>query len=41
MMLAEDIVKIRYRETVSENIADFMCSAVTVIFRVYKPARMI
>jgi hypothetical protein len=32
--LAEDIVKIRYQETTSKDIEDFMCAAVTVIFRV-------
>jgi hypothetical protein len=32
--LAEDIVKIRYQETTSEDTEDFICAAVTVIFRV-------
>jgi hypothetical protein len=30
--LAEDIVRIHYQETTSEDIEDFMCGAVTVIF---------
>jgi Cys-tRNA synthase (O-phospho-L-seryl-tRNA:Cys-tRNA synthase) len=37
---AEDIVKIRYQETTSEDIEGFMCAAVTVIFRVCKPVRL-
>jgi hypothetical protein len=40
-MLAEDIVKILYQETTSEDIEDFMCAAVTVIFRVCKPLRLL
>jgi hypothetical protein len=39
--LAEDNVRIRYQETTSENIEDFICAAVTVIFRVFKPVRLI
>jgi hypothetical protein len=38
--LAEDSVKIRYQETTSEDTEDFMCAAVTVIFRVCKPVRL-
>jgi hypothetical protein len=34
--LAEDIVKICYQEMTSEDIEDFMCAAVTVIFRMCK-----
>jgi hypothetical protein len=30
--LAEDIVKIRYQETTSEDIEDCICAAVTMIF---------
>jgi hypothetical protein len=38
--LAENIVRIRYQETNSEKIEDFMCAAVTVIFTVCnKPVR--
>jgi hypothetical protein len=32
-MPAEDIVKIRYQETTGEDIEDFMCSEVTMIFK--------
>jgi hypothetical protein len=39
--LAEDSVKIRYREMTSENIENFMCAAVTVIFRVCKLVRLL
>jgi hypothetical protein len=39
--LAEDIVGIRYQERTSEYIEDFMCGAVTVIFRVCKPVRLL
>jgi hypothetical protein len=39
--LAEDIVRIRYKETASEDIEDFMCAAVTVIFRVCRPVRLL
>jgi hypothetical protein len=38
MTWAEGIVKIHYQETTSE---DFMCAAVTVIFRVCKPVRLL
>jgi hypothetical protein len=31
--LAEDIVKIRYQETTSEDTEEFMCAAVTLIIR--------
>jgi hypothetical protein len=37
----EDIVKICYQETTSEDIEDFMWPAVTVIFRVCKPTRLL
>jgi hypothetical protein len=37
----EDTVKIRYQETTSEDIEVFMCAAVTVIFRVCKPVRLL
>jgi hypothetical protein len=40
-MLADDIVRIRYQETTSEDIEDFMRAAVTVIFRVCKPMRLL
>jgi hypothetical protein len=40
-MLAEDIVKIRYQETTSEDTEDFMCAAVIVIFTVCKPVRLL
>jgi hypothetical protein len=39
--LAEDIVRIRYQETTSEDVEDIMGAAVTVIFRVCKPARLL
>jgi hypothetical protein len=35
---AEDIVRIRYQETTSEDIQDFMCAVVTVV---YKPVRLL
>jgi hypothetical protein len=38
---AEDIVVIRYQETTSEDKEDFVCAAVTVIFRVCKPLRLL
>jgi hypothetical protein len=38
---AEDSVKIRYQETTSEDTEDFVCAAVTVIFIVCKPVRLI
>jgi hypothetical protein len=31
--LAEDTVRIRYQEMINEDIKDFVCAAVTVIFR--------
>jgi hypothetical protein len=39
--LAEDIIKIHYRETTSEDIEDLMCAAVIVIYRVRKPVRLL
>jgi hypothetical protein len=39
--LAEYIVKIHYKETTSENIEDFMCVAVTVMFRMCKPCEVV
>jgi hypothetical protein len=39
--LAEDIVRIRYQETTSEEIEDFMCAEVTVIFRMCKQMRLL
>jgi hypothetical protein len=36
-----DIVRIRYQETTSEGTEDFMCAAVTVIFRVCKTVRLV
>jgi hypothetical protein len=39
--LAEDIVRICYRETTIEDIEEFMCTAVTVLFRVYKPVGLL
>jgi hypothetical protein len=38
---AEDIVKIRFQETTSDDIEDFMCAVVTVIFRVCKPVKLL
>jgi hypothetical protein len=35
--LAEKIVRICYQETTSEDLENFMCAEVTVIFRVCKP----
>jgi hypothetical protein len=40
-ILAEDNVRVRYQETTSEDIEDFMSSAVTVIFKVSKPVRLL
>jgi hypothetical protein len=40
-VLVKAIVKIHYQETTSEDIEDFMCAAVTVIFRVCKPMRLL
>jgi hypothetical protein len=34
-------VRIRYKETTSEDTEDFTCAAVTVIFRMCKPMRLI
>jgi hypothetical protein len=34
-------VRIRYRGTTSEDVEEFMCAAVTVIFRVCKPVRLL
>jgi hypothetical protein len=39
--ITEDIIKIRYQETTSEDIEVFTCVAVTVIFRVCKPVRLL
>jgi hypothetical protein len=39
--LAEGIVKIRYKETTSEDVEDLMCATVTVIFRVCNPVRLL
>jgi hypothetical protein len=39
--VAEDIVRIRYQEMHSEDIEDFKCAAVTVIFKVCKPVRLL
>jgi hypothetical protein len=39
--LAEDIVWIRYQETASEDIEDFMCAGDTAIFWVCKPVRLL
>jgi hypothetical protein len=39
--LAKDIVRIHYQEMTSEDIEDFMCVTVTVIFRVCKPERLL
>jgi hypothetical protein len=35
--LGEDNVRIRYQETSSEDIEDYECAAVIVIFRMCKP----
>jgi hypothetical protein len=39
--LTEDIVKIRYQVTTGEDIEGWMCAAVTVIFRMCKPVRLL
>jgi hypothetical protein len=39
--LVEDNVRICYQETTSEDTEDLMCAAVTVIFRVCKPVRLL
>jgi transcription initiation factor TFIIIB Brf1 subunit/transcription initiation factor TFIIB len=39
--LAENIVRIRYQETTNKDIEDFMCAAITVIFRRCKPMRLL
>jgi hypothetical protein len=39
--LAENTVRIRHQETTSEDMEDFMCAVVTVIFRVCKPVRLL
>jgi hypothetical protein len=39
--LAEDTVRFHYQETTSEDIEDFICAAVTVIFRVCKPVKLL
>jgi hypothetical protein len=39
--LAEDTVRICYQETTSEDVENFVCSAVTLIFRVCKPVRLL
>jgi hypothetical protein len=39
--LAEDTVEIRYQETASEDIENFMFAAVTVMFRVCNPVRLL
>jgi hypothetical protein len=38
--VSEDIVRVGYQETTSEDTEDFMCAAVTVIFRVSTPVRL-
>jgi hypothetical protein len=40
-MLAEDIFMIGYQETTSEDIEDFMCVAVTVIFKIVKTSEAV
>jgi hypothetical protein len=39
--LAGDIVRISYQETTSEDTVDFMCAAVTMIFTMCKPLRLL
>jgi hypothetical protein len=39
--LAKDFVRICYQETTSEATEDFMCAAITVIFRVRKAVRLL
>jgi hypothetical protein len=39
--LAEDIFRIHYQEMNNVDVEDFMFAAVTVIFRVCKPVRML
>jgi hypothetical protein len=41
MTLTEEIVRIYYQETTSEDVEDFMCATGTVIFRVCKPVRLL
>jgi hypothetical protein len=38
---AEDIVRIRYKETTSEDVEDFMYAAITVIFGVCKASEAV
>jgi hypothetical protein len=39
--LGENIVRIRYQETTSEDIEDIICAAVTAIVRACKPVRLL
>jgi hypothetical protein len=39
--LAENIVRIRYKETTSEDMEEFMCAAIAVVFGVCKPMRLL
>jgi hypothetical protein len=39
--LTEDIFMICYQETTSDDIKDFMCAAVTMIFRVCKLVKLL
>jgi hypothetical protein len=39
--LAENLVRIRYQETTSEDIEEFMFAAITVIFRRCKRVRLL
>jgi hypothetical protein len=38
---AEDSVRMRYQEKTSEDIEEVICAAVTVIFKVCKPLRLL
>jgi hypothetical protein len=38
---AEDIFRICYQETTSEDMEDFICATLTVICRVCKPVRLL
>jgi hypothetical protein len=39
--LAEDVIRIRYQETTSQDGEDFMCASVTLTFSVCKPVRLL
>jgi hypothetical protein len=39
--LVEDNVQVYYQEMIGEDIEDFMCAAITMIFRACKPVRLL